>query len=588
MGQVSSSALPSKEEILRKTRGGRDIVNMVFDYMVRKTTLRELYALANPDECKKYIFLTADALDVMFRRIDLEPREKDKGRIYFQKVEELTKPHTSDDPRGKQRKVICLKLAFLYIRIFQIFASLALSVLDVETETDVKFYEELQRLRGFEEDVPLFGRRPLRGGAETRIDSSWPTDLEPLKPYLQPIEGFSQYYRMGSLYIATGPSINGKKTVIYEFTMPKKRSTQRVEGKISVVSYNINSYALRLTEVKDPEGSVIPDLGEIRFSRSSISQPFVESGREVDPSTGVEKRVMRSIPDAIKYRLKQVAMKKVEPEYNDGYKLDLYESGYGKEKYAPGRAEPSGEVREGLHTKVLMNAFRQVKPVKAHCIARALQLLGSDGLKSAFPPQIYSHICTAKFMTDNRSLPAVDDKVTSEYGIYALAQLFYDMLGTNAPEISAATRSQYNDFIKKMKFVFEDVKVTQKEPSTLADVKNRLPTSVCDPATVGNKTITIKNRELIRQMRQYARKMIDYQIGHTANVVKVLKKLFLIPVKQGMSLQIHPNVAKYGIEEVHRVGEEARNLLVEYYSQCEGMYRQAVEVVGQNKKLIAV
>jgi hypothetical protein len=584
MGQVSSSALPSKEEILRKTRGGRDIVNMVFDYMVRKTTLRELYALANPDECKKYIFLTADALDVMFRRIDLEPREKDRGRIYFQKVEELTKPHTSDDPRGKQRKVICLKLAFLYIRIFQIFASLALSVLDVETETDVKFYEELQRLRGFEEDVPLFGKRPLRGGAEIK---DWPTDLEPLKPYLQPIEGFSQYYRMGSLYIATGPSINGKKTVIYEFSMPKKRVTQRVEGKISVTSYNINTYVLRLTEVKDAEGSIIPDLGEIRFSRSSISQPFVESGKERDPGTGAEKRVLRTIPDAIKYRLKQVAMKKVDTDYDEVYKPELYEKGYGKEGYPVGKAEPSGEVREGLHTKVLMDAFRQVKPVKAHCIARALQLLGTDGLKSAFPPQIYSHICTAKFMTDNRSLPVVDEKITSEYGIYALAQLFYDMLGTNAPEISAATRSQYNDFIKKMKFVFEDVKATQKEPSTLADVKNRLPSSLCD-ATTTDKTLTIKNRELIRQMRMYARKMIDYQVNHTANVVKILKKLFLIPVKQGMSLQIHPNVAKYGIEEINRVGEEARNLLVEYYSQCEGMYRQAVEVVGQNKKLIGV
>ena len=162
MGQTQSSTIPTKEEILRKTRDGRDLVNVVFDYMVRKTTLRELYALANPEECKKYIFLTADALDVMFKKIDLEPREKSKGTIYFQKVEELTKPHTSEDPRGKQRKVICLKLAFLYVRIFQIFASLALSVLDVEPETDVKFYEELSRFRGFEEDVPLFGNKPLR------------------------------------------------------------------------------------------------------------------------------------------------------------------------------------------------------------------------------------------------------------------------------------------------------------------------------------------------------------------------------------------------------------------------------------------
>lgn len=579
MGQASSSSLPSKQEILQKTRGGRDIVNMVFDYMVRKTTLRELYALANPEECKKYIFLTADALDVMFKRIDLEPKEKDKGTIYFQKVEELTKPHTSEDPRGKQRKVICLKLAFLYIRIFQIFASLALSVLDIEPETDVKFYEELQRLRGFDEDLPLFGRRPLRGGAA--VNSAWPTELEPLKPYLQVIEGFSQYYRLGSLYIATGPFVSGKKQVIYEVTVPKKRSTVRIEGKISVVSYNINNYVLRLTEVKDPEGSVVNNFDDIRFTRARLSDPYLETYKDVDKSTGREKRSSRTIPDAIKARLRSV----VEEKGQDDYEFDVAPSGkYRAAVAAPGEVRDT--VREGLHTKVLFDAFRQTRPVKAHCIARALQLLGTDGLKSVFPGEIYSNICTAKFMADNRSLPTADEKVTSEYGIYALAQLFYDMLGTNAPEIGAATRGQYNDFLKKMKFVFEDTKST-KDPISLDDVKNRLPSAVCDATTIG-KTIKVSNRDLIRQMRMYAHRMIDYQVAHTANVTTLLKKLFLIPVKAGMPLQIHPNVAKFGIEEVNKIGVEARNLLIEYYSQCEGQYRQAVEIMGQNKKLLSV
>ena len=472
-------------------------------------------------------------------------------------------------------------MAFLYVRIFQIFASLALSVLDVEPETDVKFYEELSRLRGFEEDVPLFGKKPLRGGAVDARD--WPQDLEPFKPYLQQVEGFSQYYRLGSLYIATGPYSNGKKTVIYEFSSPKKRTTQRIEGKINVVSYNMNSYVLRLTEVKDADGSAVPDLPEIRFTRSRISDPFMETGKETDKATGREKRVQRSIPDAIKARLRLVAEKKYSEDYDEVYKPGIYD----RDERQPIIAGETKEVREGLHTKVLFDAFRQTRPVKAHCIARALQLLGNDGLKSAFPPQIYSNICTAKFMTDNKSLPLADERITSEYGIYALAQLFYDVVGTNAPEIGAATRSQYNDFLKKMKFVFEDVRAGQKEPTSLADVKNRLPTAVCDQTTI-NRPIKVENRELIRQMRGYARKMIEYQISHTANVVKILKKLFLIPVKAGLSLQIHPNVAKFGIEEVNRIGQEARNLLIEYYSQCEGQYRQAVEVMGQNKKLLSV
>ena len=59
------------------------------------------------------------------------------------KVEELTKSPTSDDPRGRQRKVICLRLAFLYVRIFQVFASLSLSVLDVDPQSEIKFYDNI-------------------------------------------------------------------------------------------------------------------------------------------------------------------------------------------------------------------------------------------------------------------------------------------------------------------------------------------------------------------------------------------------------------------------------------------------------------
>ena len=64
--------------------------------------------------------------------------------------------------------------------------------------------------------------------------------------------------------------------------------------------------------------------------------------------------------------------------------------------------------------------------------------------------------------------------------------------------------------------------------------------------------------------------------------------MFLLPIESGKPLAIHPNVRKNGMEEINKIAVEARNLLIEYYSQCEGQYRQAVEIMGQNKKLLSV
>jgi hypothetical protein len=82
--------------------------------------------------------------------------------------------------------------------------------------------------------------------------------------------------------------------------------------------------------------------------------------------------------------------------------------------------------------------------------------------------------------------------------------------------------------------------------------------------------------------------MIDYQISHTANVVKVLQKLFIVPIQKGMPLQIHPRVRKYGMEELNVIAAEARNLLIAYYTECESLYRSAVELMGTKKDVLLV
>jgi hypothetical protein len=251
-----------------------------------------------------------------------------------------------------------------------------------------------------------------------------------------------------------------------------------------------------------------------------------------------------------------------------------------------------GEVSEGLHTRTIVSAFTRATPPKAHCIARALQLVSDTGLQSQFPKEIYSHICKTKFLVETKSLPPAGERVTKEDGIYTLAQLFFDTLKESTPVISQATQEQYQAFLTKMKFVFEEskgakVSITGRK-NPLDDIVNKLPSAVCDK-TVQDKTLKISNRDLIRLLRDNVRKMVLYQINHTASVVKILRKLFLLPIDSGKSLQIHPRVLKYGMDEVNSIAEEARNLLVEYYSQCEILYRSGAEIMASSKgNLIAI
>lgn len=581
MGQGQSSSLPSRDEILKKTHGGRDIVNQVFDWMITRTSLRELYSLANPEQCKKYIFLTADALDVLFKHIELEPKEGKKGAIYFQKVEALTKPPSSDDPRARQRQVICLKLAFLYVRIFQIFASLALSVLDVDPKSELKLYEQLQAR---EESIPLFGptgRAPFaslqKGGALPR-SIGLPVSFEPLRNILSPT-GDSSVVQFGNT--TTFPRIflklesqnnnnNNDLSIIYRYyaMITEKKTIKQITANIKI-------------QIRAMDDSIIIHISNIETGDSTtVANTYRSYKRELGNMYRDSRN--RSITDSLLAMFKDMLKK------TDGEESKDEDPRVRRDKFArEDRSKESGAVSDGLHTKVLLDAFRQTVPVKSHCVSRALQLLSETGLSSSIPKEVYSSICKVKFMSDNKSLPEADSKITQSYGIYALAQLFYDTLRDSSPAIGEATREQYNAFILKMKYAFEESKEMGKA-TMLSDVKNRLPSGICSDPKAKDHVLKIKNREVIRQVRSVAGKMLHYQINHTANVVKVLRTLFLLPIESGKPLQIHPNVRKGGMEEINRIAKNARELLIDYYSQCEIMYRQGAEVLVANKGAVGV
>lgn len=574
MGQTQSASLPSKAEILAKTKGGTSLVNELFQWMVSQANIRDFYLMANPVHCKKYILLTADVLNKIFYKIDVVPKEGPKGTIYFRKVDVLN-PQSKDDPVFKHREINCLKLAFLYVRIFQIFAALSLTILDVEPEMEMKLLGDITRLREYE-TIPLFAKR---GGA-LNSKKSLPLSFEPLRSSLSEIATNPSYYKFTgtSVYIEFGSvGLDGSLPIVYNFSAQKngKTETRSITGRINVEKRGTDSVALALTNLKLTRPSEVKDLDNVTltFSRRSIEDIYRDRGS-------------RSLAEGIDHAFKKLAQ-------GESVTKNDETSTTNRSKERPGFPEfekEMGEVAEGLHTKTILSAFTRATPPKAHCMARALQLVSDKGLESAFPKEIYSSICKAKFMSDSHSLPPANERITKEDGMYVLAQLFYDTLKEATPQISQKTQEQYKAFVTKMKFVFEESKDTKSafansKRNPLDTVLNKLPSGSCDTASA-DKTFKITNRELIRQLRDTVRRMVLYQINHTANATKLLRKLFLLPMESGKSLQIHPRVLKYGMEEVNAIGEEARNLLIEYYSQCEILYRSGSEILASNKSLL--
>lgn len=581
MGQsqsFQSASIPSKEEILKRTKGGSSLVNELFQWMVSQANIRDFYLMANPAQCKKYIMLTADVLNKVFYKIDYLPQAGPQGSIYFRKVDALN-PQDKSDPLYKHREINCLRLAFLFVRIFQVFAALSLTILDVEPKEEKQLLQDITKLQQ-RETIPLFAQK---AGALDPKKHFLPSSFEVLRGSLAEIPTNPSYYKfMGvPIYIEYGTQDSqGRLPIKYDYSSMKngRRERRTIEGKVFVERRGPDGITIVLSDLIQYMGSESKTLfqGEpinINFNRPSIEGSYVD-------------RYGKLIPDGLHaIFIKMAGGEEVMKNKNKEVSFANKSRGPMYKKFE----EDMGEVAEGLHTKTIVSAFARATPPKAHCISRALQLVSEGGLQSQFPKQIYSRLCDTKFMVDTHSLPPANERITKEDGIYALGQLFYDTLREATPFISQATETQYQNFLTKMKFVFEeskDAKVSLKGPKNPLDtVINKLPTAVCDSKTIDKKLET-SNHEVIRLVRDNVRKMVSYQINHTANVVKILRKLFLLPIESGKALQIHPRVLKYGIEEVNKIAEEARNLLIDYYSQCEILYRSGAEIIGSNKSLM--
>jgi hypothetical protein len=157
MGGVQSA--PSKTEMPQ-------VLNFILQEMFRRTDLADIYSLADPERCKRYIIVATDALESLFIKMSIRPDKKD-GVLFFQSIEGLQRS-MPQDVRDKQREY-CIELAFFFIRIFQIFGALFLSMYD----SKLPITDPSDDIRSVAKGVPFLNPKDFLGFSKPAQSSSW-------------------------------------------------------------------------------------------------------------------------------------------------------------------------------------------------------------------------------------------------------------------------------------------------------------------------------------------------------------------------------------------------------------------------------
>jgi hypothetical protein len=130
--------------------------------------------------------------------------------------------------------------------------------------------------------------------------------------------------------------------------------------------------------------------------------------------------------------------------------------------------------------------------------------------------------------------------------------------------------------LKRLRDAFE---ITQKGTlDSVRDIKMTMPKE-CDAAKKeADGSIILENANLIKKLQSTAQELLGYHVNSTIKITKFLEKMFNIK-KSGQYYEvkgINQGVLFAGFPALNALTNQARDLLVDYYSGCETIYQKGV------------
>lgn len=609
------SSLPQKDSLLYvKTVEGKEIdlqkkLNEIFTWMLEKSDVLDYYALASPKECKLYVKTTEEGLKKWFKELEVKPTEDAKtGKIIFQKLDTLKRiaqgVQTTDDnfklltePAQNQ---LCMQIAYFYIRVLQIFSALALSVLDtkIPDDYDILTVKPAATVAGRPAAAPFLAQkiqaRPLQpqdipkrkmtfqiGGEIARSSSFYiqAPSFALLNRYLS--------YELGVFEITDGTTKKGiqiQPTYVEQVAKGQRQNLplganlkdaegkQRtilgilkmsaVEGEVNLAGDTIPSYVAEISALSI-DGSKFSDSQLASFTNKATFKLKGSVFRYKNQN--IAQWISNVFQKALGFEVDEEG----EEEKGAGYNAKK------KERKSVEKNLPDDFPDATFGLKKLSAVLKDSKP-KAYCVSRALQLLSPEQLYKDLDSPARTRICNSSFALSDSS-PILGKPVSEVKGLFYLEKLFYDKIVGSAPKISETLLPQHKQFMSELRALYlPSATEIQSGEVDFTKIKEE-PAKLCQDKGLGE--YLTKDREVIRNLRAYVGRLLNRQIQHTANVVRLLSELFIISNTE--PLQLQPGVWKKGMPEVERIAGKARELLVSYYSDCEATYQEGTLYISK-------
>jgi hypothetical protein len=611
------------DKLYELTKDTRGIMNVLLDYMLKEITVRDFLLLSNPQECKKYVMFMANNIYKYFYELKILPTKDKRGVIAFRPVKELTSLPEDVD---KEKQSLCLVLAYFYTRIFQIYGALALTLID-----DASYMSESGLLSLGESGErgllpPGYRQYTTFGGAT--LSSVSLGDFNFIKSYLK------DEYDSDKGFLTKYTGEGSTQGVIYF-----QKQSQDIEstGKIALASGSDIKVQRGIFSIgyKGAKGYVYLDVyvrkdeigsqnvkfqfGKLRYyTGGKEGKQEIELGSDIIPKkTIIIDARMSPLEDTLVYRIRDVTESTNINEYFNNifsklvpFVKKIYE-GKSSSGISPSAVALSevGTAEELRMARIIQN-LTKTKPL-GHCIARAIQLLRNLPLKGE--PGV-SYICKAKFFessvtsgtgdktTITRSgIPEPGTTLDHSPGMAALSQLFYDTIIIGSPKLvmsskpspggKPSTIQQYVTFMKNLARLFGDEKDESgimKSDDTirlagLKGLKNRRDKVLCGkiigditvPTTVAGSVFSIVNQ------------MFKDQLAHSAQCGAIFKELFNLVRDKASGrflISLNDSIIKNGLPEIERINFKARELLINYYTNCETKYLTGMKIVLDAKR----